>query len=262
MSKTLRGFPILVVLLTASVLPTHAAPEPQTLGAQLAAARGQLLAGLDIPRLQAAQARLVTIARDLPTRVVLSDLLQRALVGAASGRTSTDGIIADHRATLVAVAFYVSNWGLEGIAPEARSWPRPDRRQVVLRDREDYAQHFAVSAGIAAMSTSPVAAAIGVYKEMKDQQGASGFSFTDLAADRAGVRFGNAASQSAVVAADLVKRIQGSLSEADMMPVLDGLPDHMPDAEFRQRFGAVDSPAYKTMVDDIDRRIGALLLYK
>jgi|SoiMethySBSTD1v2_1073268.scaffolds.fasta_scaffold05332_16 hypothetical protein len=257
-----RPFVAAAALVALCASPSRAAHEPQTLGAQLAAARGQLFASLDGPRLQAAQARLVTIARDLPARAVLSDVLQRALSGAATARSGTDGIVADHRATLIAVAFYVNNWGLESLLPEARTWPKPERRLIVLRDREDYAQHFAVSAGVAAASTSPIAAALGVYKEMKDTQGASGFSFTDLAADRAGVRFGAAAVQSAASAAGLIGRLSGPLAEADMMPAIDDLPDHMPDAEFKRRFGAVDSPAYNALVAEIDRRIAALPIYK
>ena len=47
-----------------------------------------------------------------------------------------------------------------------------------------------------------------------------------------------------------------------MMPAIDDLPDHMPDAEFKRRFGAVDSPAYNALVAEIDRRIAALPIYK
>jgi hypothetical protein len=114
--------------------------------AQLAAARGQLFASLDGPRLQAAQRALVTIRARSAARAVLSDVLQRALSGAATSRAGTDGIVADHRATLIAVAFYVNNWGWKAAAGGAHL-AETQRRLIVLRDREDYAQHFAVSAG-------------------------------------------------------------------------------------------------------------------
>ena len=50
----------------------------------------------------------------------------------------------------------------------------------------DLAQHFIVSAVIAAAGGTPIAAAAGVYKELNDARDGSGFSFSDIAADRAG----------------------------------------------------------------------------
>jgi hypothetical protein len=40
------------------------------------------------------------------------------------------------------------------------------------------------------------------------------------------------------------------------------LPEFMPEAEFKRRFGGIDAPAYKRMMDDIERRIAALPLYR
>jgi uncharacterized protein YfiM (DUF2279 family) len=59
-----------------------------------------------------------------------------------------------------------------------------------LLGRYDSAQHFVISAALAAWAGEPAANAIGVYKEIDDSRRGSGFSFADLAADRAGTRFG------------------------------------------------------------------------
>ena len=46
------------------------------------------------------------------------------------------------------------------------------------------------------------------------------------------------------------------------MPTTSDLPEFLSEAEFKQRFGGVDAPAYRKMVEDIDRRIAALPLYR
>jgi len=50
--------------------------------------------------------------------------------------------------------------------------------------------------------------------------------------------------------------------EFDIMPAVRDLPEFMPEAEFKRRFGGIGAPAYKRMMDDIERRIAALPLYR
>jgi len=45
------------------------------------------------------------------------------------------------------------------------------------------------------------------------------------------------------------------------MPDPSDLPEHMDDAEFKQRFESVDSEAYQELSRQIDQRIGATALY-
>ena len=97
---------------------------------------------------------------------------------------------AEHRAAIIVMAFYVNGKGLGAIIPAARQWPTPLPLGVTLADRGDLAQHFTISAALAATAGSPLADAVGLYKELDDSRSGSGFSFSDLAADRAGTRFG------------------------------------------------------------------------
>ena len=46
------------------------------------------------------------------------------------------------------------------------------------------------------------------------------------------------------------------------MPVTEDLPEFMPESEFKQRLGGIDAPQYKKMMDDIERRVAALMLYQ
>ena len=72
----------------------------------------------------------------------------------------------------------------------------PHRR---LQARPAGPRHLLISAARAAEGGGPLSDAIGVYKEVSDSRGGSGFSFNDLAADRAGTRLGLRARRDAVV---------------------------------------------------------------
>jgi hypothetical protein len=136
--------------------------------------------------------------------------------------------------------------------PAADDWARPRWLHVTLHGRDDFPQHFVLSALIAAEGSSPLADAVGVYKETADARSGSGFSFNDIAADRAGTRFGERAVQEP---ARLQAALAGPLREFDLMPDVSDLPEFLPEAEFRQRFGGVGAPAYLRVLADIDARL-------
>ena len=100
------------------------------------------------------------------------------------------------------------------------------------------------------------------YKEIRDGQRGSGFSFSDVAANRAGQRFGTLAAGSATSAARLAARLRFPLADSDIMPATTDLPDNLSDQEFARRYGATGSAAYNQQVDDIDRRVSVLALYR
>ena len=85
----------------------------------------------------------------------------------------------------------------------------------------------------------------------------SGFSFNDIAADRAGTRFGELAAGSKETAARLQQRLSAGVRERDLMPATDDLPEFMPEAECKRRFGGIGAPAYQQMMANIERRIAA-----
>jgi hypothetical protein len=170
-------------------------------------------------------------------------------------RRSADGNAAnEHRAAILVLALYVNGRGLAAIVPEAAGWPRPDRVRVTLQGREDFPQHFLVSAAIAAEAGGPLSDAIGLYKEVADARGGSGFSFNDIAADRAGTRFGELAVRSP---ARFQARVRSGLRETDFMPDVTDLPEFMQEAEFTRRFGGIGGEPYRRMMADIEARIAA-----
>lgn len=84
-------------------------------------------------------------------------------------------------------------------------------KQIRLEGRNDLMLHFLVSAGVQLVSDHGAAMAIGEFKELLDSTGSgTGFSFVDLGADKTGLRFAEAATDSAGGA----KRLQRLLAEA------------------------------------------------
>ncbi len=86
----------------------------------------------------------------------------------------------------------------------------------------------------------------------------SGFSFNDIAADRAGTSFGEKAVASIDLAQQLQQQVASGIKDSDLMPPWKDLPEFMPEAEFKRRFGGIDAPAYKQMMKEIDQRVSTL----
>jgi hypothetical protein len=131
---------------------------------------------------------------------------------------------------------------------------------ATLGGRDDLKRHFAVSAALYAASTDTAAFGIGEFKELIDSgAGGTGFSFDDMAANLAGARF--AAAFLDAPRADWPAKLAVLQGEADILPDVSDLPSRMSEPEFRDRFGTVDSPAYRAMVAEIERRVDALPLH-
>jgi hypothetical protein len=139
----------------------------------------------------------------------------------------------------------------------AQAWPVARPLVVTLQQRHDLALHFVVSALLAAEAGTPLADAIGLWKEVDDARraGGSGFSFADLAADRAGTRLGQLAVRDP---ARLQERLAQGIDEADLMPRTDDLPEDLPLDEFQRRFGGIGGAGYARIVATIEARLDAL----
>lgn len=208
----------------------------------------------ELARLRSAHEMLAGLLdRQSAPRPALTDLLGPLLdVGGADQALN-------RRAAVFVLAAYLAGKNLTAALPEAANWPRLRRLEPTLHGRHDSAQHFVVSAALAAWAGEPLADAIGLYKELADARRGSGFSFADLAADRAGTRFGELIAHPPG-GRDPLRA--GPLGDADLAPPLADLPENMREDEFRRRFGGRDSPAYRRMSDEIERRVAALPLYR
>ncbi len=194
---------------------------------------------------------------DIAATVSLAEILP-PLLRIAAERSVKSNAIAENRAAILVVTFYTLGKSLKSLAPEAATWPRPVRRTVTVSGRDDFAKHFMVSATIAAYADTALSDVVGLYKEIEDSRTGSGFSFNDIAADRAGTRFGEKAVASIELAQQLQLRVASGLKDSDLMPPWSDLPESMPEVEFKQRFGGIDAPAYRQMMQEIDQRVSIL----
>jgi hypothetical protein len=165
-------------------------------------------------------------------------------------------VAAENRAAITALAAYLGGVSLPRLLQgDSRSIHRAPPVLLSLYGRRDSAEHFAISAALSINGGSQLANAIGLFKEEEDAAKGSGFSFTDLAADRAGVRLGNRATDNAAMR--VRQQLAAARNDADLVPDFRDLPEFMPQAEFDRRFGPVGSARYQKIIDIIDARLAA-----
>lgn len=224
--------------------------------------RALVLSNDDRERLRLYYAQLGAVSRSFAAkRLSLTDVLP-PIFRLAHERSRSGDAVMENRAAILVLAFYAHGTGLAAVVPAARSWPRPAARILTLHGRDDFPKHFMLSAALAASAGGPLSDAVGLYKEIDDARHGSGFSFNDLAADRAGTRFGEFATASKDTALRLQQRLSAGVRESDLMPETSDLPEFMSEAEFQRRFGGIGAPAYQHMIATIERRIAALQLYR
>ena len=223
-------------------------------------ARETLLNTGDVEALQVYHEKLLRLqAQGVGKNGSLTKLLQ-PLFKLAKERSDDKDPIVENQSLLAILGAWASGHGLSRLVPEATA--KPSRFLMKLEGRTDFGQHFLTSAALAAQGDSQIADAVGLFKEISDSEGGSGFSFTDIAADRAGTRFGDLATKSIRDARKVQRLLAAGVRETDIMPKARDLPEHMKAADFKRRFEGVGSAAYKKVMTDIEQRIAACPLYR
>jgi len=226
-------------------------------------ARNFLTKSSDSPKLDIYQQKLaeVTTRHNPEWRLSLADLL-RPVFELAYQRSTLDNAIEENKLAIMAVNEYVNKKETKKFLSTPAAKPTAQKRySTFLYKRIDLAQHFIGSAAITASVNGQIAKVVGEEKELSDAQGGSGFSFIDLAADKAGTRFGEMATSSPEGARKIQKAMSAIKDYRDFMPDPRDLPEHMNEAEFKQRYQSVDSPAYQKLSKQIDARIAATPIY-
>lgn len=175
-------------------------------------------------------------------------------------RSQNNNPLLENRALFIVLGAYMLNKNI----PEFMG--KPDAAPLIYRDfylsgRDDLSKHFLVSAALTAIADPSVAHAIGLEKEIKDSNGSSGFSFADLAADRAGVTIANTALSSENYARMVQQRLAQSSTENDFMPDIQHLPEGLQHINFRRIYRDTNSASYKKVIGIIDLRIARCGIY-
>ncbi len=266
-----KGDPALASVKQVSVVGdrvTVAFRPPPDLAADMRAAARKAIDAADPEKVRAYLQKIGEIAAAQAKR---DEVSFAAFVGPlfqlARNRSTGVDPLPENRALIFALATYFGDERFErilgDIRPVALKAPQISPARVRLEGRQDWVQHFTISAALFLAGGSSIANAIGEAKEIKDADGPSGFSFTDIAADRAGVRFAQRATDS-VDHARLLQRLlaKDAVRESDFFPKVGDLPEGLSQSQFNSRYTDVGSPAYTTMIDQIDLRIAAIPLYR
>lgn len=223
--------------------------------------RELLLTETDRERLVAHSQHLTELLADsaLSARVALVDVLGPMFVFA---RDRQGDPVEENRATLLVLSLYASETNTAQLLGIATDKPEPAYRQLLLTNRRDFARHFLISAGLAVSAGTGVAQSLGLLKEVDDaEEGGSGFSFTDIGADRTGIRFAELAVASPDQARALQTRLAEPFTETLFMADFRDLPEFLSAEAFREAYGGVGEPAYEAVLQDIEARIAGMPLF-
>ena len=241
------------------------------------------VAGQNAARAPAAAESAESARREPQMREVMIPLLQAAAESAESARREGDELTALYVRALagaagelppdVAAPAFLLALGI-GLDSSDLLWRHPllaeftqavetaeerDRRlqrlgAPTVHQRRDLAQHFAVSAFLTAAYGPHISETAGVAKEILDARGGTGFSFADLAANHAGIRFANHVLDQTLT----LSHIAATFRVADFLPPIDGLPEGLTWQQFQEQYHSPAADRYRQLREKILERIAEL----
>jgi hypothetical protein len=124
-----------------------------------------------------------------------------------------------------------------------------------VHGRHDLAQHFGVSCSLAALLGLKAAEAAGLLKEVLDaEEGGSGFSFADLAADLSGVHFARRLLEKPARLAGVEKGF--TVAAVALSPK--GLVEGLSSKEFEKRYGSIQDERFRKALEALRARVKTL----
>lgn len=173
------------------------------------------------------------------------------------------------RAMLLALGIFVDDTDTLRTFPGTKSFisqveteeQRSERIRVLgkptMQERSDLTKHFFVSAHMYVVSGEEVTAKMGLAKEMLDAQGGTGFSFVDMAANRAGIVFAEHVQAKKLPLANLARTFHVD----DYLPTLRGLQEGLTAEELQAEYGGDGQLTIAEQVDVIEQRVLSLPVY-
>jgi len=219
----------------------------------------------DKERLRVYYAKLAEcVGQSQSRRFIGLSALLRPLFTLAKERSEAEGGDAreENRALILVLAAYANGKNLASAIYPGMETPDLARRGVLLSRRIDAAQHFTASAVLVISGQRAFADMVGLAKEFNDTHGGSGFSFTDLAADRAGASFGKIAVDSEESARKVQATLSENSDESTFMPTIKDLPENLSAEDFAGQYGDTDTPQFLELKKKIEDRIAACRLYQ
>ncbi|OGT71999.1 MAG: hypothetical protein A3H44_03750 [Gammaproteobacteria bacterium RIFCSPLOWO2_02_FULL_57_10] len=208
-----------------------------------------------------------TIVAALPEesdRMSLSDLMFPLFRSAHARVINGADAVTENRTLLQALSLYVNGTDISTLAGADSDAENLVVRKVTvtIQRRDDLAQHFTISAAITASAGAGVAGILSNSKEAHDARYRSGFSFSDITANIAGVALGTAATSNPADAHTLQQRLAAATLETDYMPLVTmDYAGAMMEEEFSRQYQDRTSQAYLDRIAAIDEEIAALPIY-
>lgn len=224
-------------------LPKHALGQLQNL----------LLANIDLDALSAYQKQLqLSLLQHNPNWLLSINEILQPLFLLAKKRSENGNPIDENRFTILVANQYINH----------SRYRHQSYLPAYAYKRQDIAQHFMGAATLSISSNQNLAQMLSVEKEINDAKKHSGFSFVDLAADKAGIRFGLFATASKKTARLLQKKMSRALHYRDFIPTIKDLPENLTAADFKRDYQSIYSPKYQIMLQKIDHRIANSAIYQ
>jgi hypothetical protein len=126
--------------------------------------------------------------------------------------------------------------------------------QPTLRKRHDLALHYMVSAALTAYAGPAAAEKAGLFKEVADSKGTSGFSFIDLTADLSGVAFAEAVRKKTLS----FRRLADAFDTTKFLPEIEDLKEKIPAEDFEKKYGSVEDVRFKAELEKLKARVKEL----
>lgn len=175
-------------------------------------------------------------------------------------------VIQENQAAILALATYFGSYRLRmmmGSNELTDGHSKRNSAKATLGDRVDLQQHFIYSAAIEVFSSQGISDLIGEVKELLDtSEGGTGFSFADLQADKAGVKFAQLATANDLSALKVQKLLANTNSEQDIFPAVTNLPEGIKINDFDLSYQNVESSQYQLILDEISSRLAQVPLYQ
>ena len=205
--------------------------------------------------------RLVAAAEQLPDgEEKFAGLLQTAFALARQRSQDTDPV-RENRAAIYALGIVLGHGHVEWavgrvLDPSLRTAAGRQIGRATVRGRADWVRHYTVSAALALWSTQQASDAAGLLKEELDAgHGGSGFSFSDLLANRAGTTLAIAATRDEAAARRVQQTLAGPWNLDRVFPAAADLPEGLSDAELQARFDGLGGDRYQVVIADIENRV-------
>jgi hypothetical protein len=146
---------------------------------------------------------------------------------------------------------------------EVRQIDRRRSATVTAHGRQDLVQHFWISAALVQLASAKLSDLAGISKEEMDSgPGGSGFSFADLMADRAGVRFAQRATESEQAAMELQFQLRLTWQVSDLIPPIDQIPEGISERDFAEIYGGINGQLTSQWSKEINHRLDQAKLLK